>query len=145
MIHTHTADGMAVSAMECGLLPLTQMAMRFGSVAYHDFEGVVLRLDEQARLVANMGDNDLMILRNHGLLAVGASIPQAFDTIRRAEFACQAQVKAMSAGTPLVIPEPETVQATAEQYKPGVRRPFGVMEWPALLRKLDREDAGYRS
>lgn len=144
VIHTHTEAGMAISALECGLLPITQMAMRFGKVAYHDFEGVVLNLDEQERLVANLGDSDLMILRNHGMLAVGESIPQAFDTIRRAEFASATQLKAMAAGDKLIIPSQQIQRETARQYEPGVRRPFGELEWHALLRKLDRLDPNYR-
>jgi ribulose-5-phosphate 4-epimerase/fuculose-1-phosphate aldolase len=144
VIHTHTAAGMAVSALECGLLPLTQMAMRFGDVRYHDYEGVVLDLDEQQRLVRDLGDADLVILRNHGLLAVGQTVMQAFDTIRRAEFACKAQVMAMATGAKLIVPTDNIVKATARLYRPEVRRPFGVLEWPALLRKLDRLDPSYR-
>jgi ribulose-5-phosphate 4-epimerase/fuculose-1-phosphate aldolase len=145
VIHTHTAAGMAVSALDCGLLPLTQMAMRFSDVAYHDYEGVVLDLGEQARLVADLGAADLMILRNHGLLATGGTVPQAFDTIRRAELACQAQIMAMSTGAKLVVPGDNIVKDTGNLYRPNVRRPFGVLEWPALLRKLDRLDPSFRN
>ena len=144
VVHTHTEAGMAVSALECGLLPITQMAMRFGKVSYHNFQGVVLDLDEQTSLVADLGDCDLMILRNHGLLAVGETIPQTFDTIRRAELACATQLRAMAAGSPLIIPSLDIQQETARQYMPGTRRPFGILEWPALLRKLDRIDPSYR-
>jgi len=144
VVHTHTEAGMAVSALQCGLLPITQMAMRFASVAYHDFEGVVVNLDEQARLVADLGTSDLMILRNHGLLALGRSIPETFDTIRRAELACATQLRAMAAGAPLVLPSEAVQRETARLYEPAVRRPYGVMEWPALLRKLDRLDPSFR-
>jgi ribulose-5-phosphate 4-epimerase/fuculose-1-phosphate aldolase len=144
VVHTHTEAGMAVSALECGLLPITQMAMRFANVACHDFEGVVVNLGEQERLVRDLGTSDLMILRNHGLLAVGASIPETFDTIRRAELACATQLRAMATGAPLVIPSDAVQKETARLYEPGVRRPFGVMEWPALLRKLDRIDPSFR-
>jgi ribulose-5-phosphate 4-epimerase/fuculose-1-phosphate aldolase len=144
IVHTHTEAGMAVSALECGLLPLTQMAMRFAKVAYHDFEGVVVNLDEQERLVRDLGDCDLMILRNHGLLATGPTIPQTFDTLRRAEFACSTQLRAMATGAKLVLPSPEIQAETARLYEPGTRRPFGILEWPALLRKLDRIDPSYR-
>ena len=85
-----------------------------------------------------------MILRNHGLLAVGETIPQTFDTIRRAELACATQLRAMAAGSPLIIPSLDIQQETARQYMPGTRRPFGILEWPALLRKLDRIDPSYR-
>jgi ribulose-5-phosphate 4-epimerase/fuculose-1-phosphate aldolase len=144
VIHTHTAAGMAVSALECGLLPLTQMAMRFGNVGYHDYEGVVLEVGEQERLLRDLGAADLLVLRNHGLLAIGQTVMQAFDTIRRAELACKAQVMAMSTGAKLILPSDNLVQATANLYRPNVRRPFGILEWPALLRKLDRLDPSYR-
>ena len=92
VLHTHTNAGMAVSVLKCGLLPLTQTAMRWPRVAYHDFEGVVVDLDEQKRLVENLGDAEVMILRNHGLLAVGQTIGQAFNNIYRLERACQTQI-----------------------------------------------------
>src|SRR5947207_9529747 len=85
VLHTHTNAGMAVSTLKCGLLPLTQTAMRWGRIAYHDFEGVVVDLDEQKRLVDNLGDSDILILRNHGLLACGATVGQAFNNIYRLE------------------------------------------------------------
>lgn len=112
VIHTHTPAGMAVSSMKCGFLPMTQTAMRFARVAYHDFEGVVVDLDEQKRLVENLGDADLMVLRNHGLLVVGPTIPQAFSNIYRAEFACKAQVLAVSTGADLVMPSEAVIAKT---------------------------------
>jgi ribulose-5-phosphate 4-epimerase/fuculose-1-phosphate aldolase len=145
VIHTHTAAGMAVSALDCGLLPITQTSMRFAHVAYHDYEGVVLDLAEQARLVADLGEADLMILRNHGLLVVGATVPQAFNHIHRAELSCRTQLMAMAAGASLVTPPQPVIEATFAAYQPHTRRPFGVLDWPALLRKLDRLDPSYRS
>ena len=145
VIHTHTAAGMAVSALDCGLLPITQTAMRFAHAAYHDYEGVVLNLDEQARLVADLGEHDLLILRNHGLLVVGATIPQAFNHIHRAELACKTQVMAMACGAGLVTPPEAVIEQTFLAYQPRTRRPFGVLDWPALLRKLDRIDPSYRN
>lgn len=144
IIHTHTVAGMAVSAMECGLLPLAQTSMRFAKIAYHDYEGVVLNLDEQGRLLANLGDHEGMILRNHGLLVACASIPEAFNSIYRLERACQVQVAAMAANTKLVLPPAEVIESSWKQYQPGVRRRFGIMEWPALLRKLDKLDPSFR-
>jgi ribulose-5-phosphate 4-epimerase/fuculose-1-phosphate aldolase len=144
VIHTHTPAGMAVSCMKDGLLPLTQTAMRFARVAYHDYEGVAVDLAEQERLVADLGDADLMVLRNHGLLVVGPTIPQAFSNIYRAELACRAQVMAMSSGAALVLPPQEVIARTNHLYRPEVRRPFGLLEWPALIRKLDRIDPSYR-
>jgi ribulose-5-phosphate 4-epimerase/fuculose-1-phosphate aldolase len=144
VIHTHTPMGMAVAAMKCGLLPLTQTAMRFSKVAYHDYEGVAVELDERERLVRDLGDADVMVLRNHGLLAVGPSIPEAFSNIYRIELACKAQVAAMSCNTELIIPPPEVIALTNHLYKPTTRRPWGILEWPALLRILDRRDGSYR-
>jgi len=145
VIHTHTAAGMAVSALDCGLLPITQTSMRFAHVAYHDYEGVVLELTQQERLVADLGDHDLMILRNHGLLVVGATIPQAFNHIHRAELACKTQLMAMAAGAGLVTPPQAVIEQTFQAYQPHTRRPFGLLDWPALLRKLDRLDPSYRT
>ena len=144
IIHTHTPPGIAVSSMKCGFLPMSQTAMRFTQVGYHDYEGVAVNLEEQERLVADLGDADLMVLRNHGLLVVAPTIPQAFSNIYRAELACKAQVMAMTSGTELVMPSPEVIALTNHLYRPEVRRPFGVLEWPALLRKLDRIDPTYR-
>ena len=144
VIHTHTPAGMAVSAMKCGLMPMTQTAMRFARVAYHDYEGVAIDLAEQERLVADLGDADLMILRNHGLLVVGPTIPQAFSNIYRAELACKAQIMAMGCNTEIILPAPDVIARTNHLYRPEVRRPFGILEWPALLRKLDRIDPSYQ-
>ena len=145
VIHTHTAAGMAVSSLECGLLPMNQTAMRFAHCAYHDYEGVVLSLDEQARLVADIGQHDLMILRNHGLLVVGATIAQAFNHIHRAELSCRTQLMAMATGAKLIDAPGAVIEATFQAYQPNVRRPFGVLDWPALKRKLDRLDPSYRT
>jgi len=145
VIHTHTPAGMAISVLQCGLMPITQTAMRFARVAYHDYAGVVVDLDEQAQLVADLGDAEVMVLRNHGLLAVGPTIAQAFSNIYRAELACKAQVLAMSCGSEIVMPSAKVIERTNYLYRPEVRRPFGVLEWPALLRKLDRIDPSYRN
>ncbi len=144
IIHSHSIAGMAVSAMKCGLLPLAQTSMRFARIAYHDYEGVVLNTDEQPRLLRNLGDGEAMILRNHGLLTVGASIPEAFNTMFRLERACQVQVAAMAANTELIVPPEPVVMDSYRLYQPGVRRRFGVLEWPALLKKLDRLDPSFR-
>ena len=144
VIHTHTLAGMAVSAMKCGLLPLAQTAMRFTDVAYHDYEGVALNLKEQERVVRDLGMREAMILRNHGLLVVGASIAEAFNNIFRLERACQLQVMALSCNTELSMPPKDLIEATNKLYLPGVRRRFGLLEWPALLKKLDSIDPSYR-
>ncbi|HEU5176295.1 MAG TPA: class II aldolase/adducin family protein [Burkholderiales bacterium] len=142
VIHTHTPAGMAVSAMECGLLPLTQNAMFFSGVGYHDYEGPAVELEEQKRLVKDLGNHVAMILRNHGLLAVGATIPEAFITMYWLDRACQAQVYAMN--TKLRMPGAETVRLTNERYKPGQRRKIGELEWAGLLRLLERRYPGFR-
>jgi len=142
VIHTHTPAGMAVSAMECGLLPLTQNAMFFSGVGYHDYEGPAVELEEQKRLVKDLGSHVAMILRNHGLLAVGATIPEAFITMYWLDRACQAQVYAMN--TKLSMPAPETVRLTNDRYKPGQRRKIGELEWAGLLRLLERRYPGFR-
>lgn len=145
VIHTHTRAGMAVSAMQCGLLPLTQTSMRFADIAYHDYESVAIDLDERARLVADLGDKEAMILRNHGLLVASASIAQAFNSMYWLEMACKAQVDAMHSGVALHTPPQAVIDRTCHLYKPTTRRPFGEMEWPAMLRYLDRRDPGFRS
>jgi ribulose-5-phosphate 4-epimerase/fuculose-1-phosphate aldolase len=144
VIHTHTVAGMAVSAMKCGLLPIAQTSMRFARIAYHDYEGVAINLEEQERLVRDLGEHAGMILRNHGLLVVGGSIPEAFNNIFRLERACQVQVAALSCNVELQLPPQHIVDNSYRLYLPATRRPFGVLEWPALLRKLDKIDPSYR-
>jgi len=144
VIHTHTLAGMAVSAMKTGLLPIAQSAMRFGDIAYHDYEGPALNLDERERLVKDLGDREAMILRNHGLLTVGPSIAECFNNMFRLERACQLQVTTLSCNSEIQLPPNEVVKQTQDGFKPGVRRQWGLLEWPALLRKLDRIDPSYR-
>jgi ribulose-5-phosphate 4-epimerase/fuculose-1-phosphate aldolase len=146
VIHTHTRAGMAVSGMKCGLLPLTQTAMRFhGGVSYHDYEGPAVDLGERERLVRDLGANDVLILRNHGLLTCGRSIAEAFNIMYWLEMACKAQVDAMASQTELNMPSEEAAERTAHLFTPGVRRTYGEMEWEAMLRQLDREDASFRT
>jgi len=144
VIHTHTVAGMAVSAMKCGLLPIAQTSMRFAKIAYHDYEGVAVNVEEQERLVRDLGEHTGMILRNHGLLVVGPSIPEAFNSMFRLERACQVQVAALSCNVELQLPPPHIVEASYRMYLPETRRAFGILEWPALLRKLDKIDPSYR-
>jgi len=144
VIHTHSWASMAVSALECGLLPVTQTAMRFLKVGYHDYQGVVLDTAEQASLIEDLGRGEALILRNHGALTVGNTVGEAFNWMHRLELACRSQVAAMSCNTPLQQVAPAVLEATWNNYQPGTRRPYGVMEWPALLRKLDRLDPSYR-
>ncbi|KOF52960.1 aldolase [Achromobacter sp. DMS1] len=144
VIHTHSWASMAVSSLACGLLPLTQTAMRFLKIGYHDYQGVVLDTAEQASLIADLGEGEALILRNHGALTVGRTVGEAFNWMHRLELACRAQLAAQAAGA-AVQPVPQAVlEATWNNYQPNTRRPYGVMEWPALLRKLDRLDPGFR-
>lgn len=144
IIHTHTRAGMAVSALECGLLPISQTSMRFGNVAYHEYEGVAIELDERERLIADLGTADVMILRNHGLLTTGPSVAEAFNSMYWLEMACKAQLDALACNAPLHLPSNNIIAKTNHLYEPSVRRPFGILEWPAMLRLLDRRDASYR-
>ncbi len=145
VIHTHTRAGMAVSALTCGLLPLTQTAMRFAKIPYHDYESVAIDISERQRLVADLGMSEAMILRNHGLLAVGPSVAQAFNTLYWLEMACKAQVDALSSNRELCVPSAAIVEKTWHLYQPTTRRPFGELEWPAMLRLMDRKDASYKN
>ncbi len=146
VMHTHTRAGMAVSAMKCGLLPLNQTSIRFnGHIGYHDYEGPAINLDERERIVNNLGGHDALIMRNHGVLTCGPDIPQAFNTLYQLEMSCRAQVDSMAARTELLIPNEEILERTAHLYRPGTRRPYGVLEWPALIRRLEAESkaSGY--
>lgn len=143
VIHTHTWAGMAVSSLECGLLPLNQTSMRFLKIGYHDYQGVVLDLEEQDSLVKDLGDNEALILRNHGLLTVGRTVGEAFNWMHRLELSCRAQLAAMACATPLREVPQDVVEATYMQYQPQTRRPYGQMEWPALLRLAYRLDPGF--
>jgi ribulose-5-phosphate 4-epimerase/fuculose-1-phosphate aldolase len=144
VMHTHTWAGMAVSTMECGLLPNTQTSMRFAKISYHDYDGVVIDTAAREALVKSLGDNNALILRNHGLLTTGATIPEAFNAMHRLELSCKTQIAAMSCNTKLIDVPADVVDATYMNFQPHVRRPFGVLDWPALLRKLDRIDPGFR-
>ena len=144
VIHTHTYAGMAVSALQCGLLPLTQTSMRFLKVAYHDYMGVVLDLAEQAVLVKDLGDAEAVILRNHGLLTVGKTVGEAFNWMHRLELSCRAQIAAMSCNSPMQEVCEAVLRETYMNYQPQVRRPYGLMEWPALLRMAERLDPSFK-
>jgi ribulose-5-phosphate 4-epimerase/fuculose-1-phosphate aldolase len=149
VLHTHTPAGNGVAAQKNGLLPLTQHALTvIATTSYHDFEGIATDLDERERLVRDLGDNKVMILRNHGLLTVGNSIAEAFVWMYRAERACRMQLAFQQSGAePMEIPE-EVQRVTIERFRKFISkeggRPTGEREWPALLRKLDRADQSYR-
>jgi len=146
VIHLHTLDGVAVSAQEQGLLPLDQHAMLLLSdLAYHDYEGVALELDERARLIADLGEKNLMILRNHGTLALGKSCADAFLRIYYLERACAMQTRALAGGVRPYAVNQGVAEATAALGRMGFDGYLGALSWPALLRKLDRIDPGYKN
>ena len=145
VIHTHSLAGMAVSSLKKGLLPMTQTAMRFDKVAYHDYEGVALDHAERQRLLANLGDCDVMLLRNHGPLAVGRTVAEAFNNIYRLERACRTQLMAQGGGDEIVLPSKAVIEKTNHMYRPGTRRAYGLLEWPAMRRLADRLDPSYKN
>jgi ribulose-5-phosphate 4-epimerase/fuculose-1-phosphate aldolase len=151
VIHTHTEADIAVGALEEGLLPLSQWAMRFyNRLGYHDYEGVSLDLDERERLQQSIGNHPVLVLRNHGLLATGRNVAEAFSLTYHFERSAEAQLKiqaAVAAGTKMVIPSPETCEKQAAQFANAGTTPRlgGQREWPALLRLCDRLDPSYRS
>ena len=144
VMHAHTAAGIAVSVMRRGLLPLTQHAMRFTDrIAYHDYEGVWFTDDERQRLIASLGNKQVMVLRNHGLLVCGRSMVEAFDLMYYLERACQAQVTLLSTGEALIEPAPGVAEQVAKVFEAPDRK-ANTRIWPALLRMLDRLDPTYR-
>ncbi|GAB3494877.1 class II aldolase/adducin family protein [Nocardiopsis coralliicola] len=148
VLHTHTRAGCAVAAQEQGLLPVNQISMEFaGRVGYHDYEGVALNLDEQRRLVADLGGHPALILRNHGLLTVGGTVGEAFLRMFYLDKACEIQLQAQSGGAALQLPAPGVVEHTARQMNaeshPGdgddlTDDGFGDLAWDALLRLAGR-------
>lgn len=145
VIHTHTAAGMAVSAQEHGLLPITQHALKFyGRLSYHAYEGIALSLEERARVVADLGPrNKALILRNHGLLAGGGSVAEAFHEIYFLERACQAQVQAMAGGAPLHYPSEAVCQHTAAQFARDDEEEIIALGWQAALTLIADQQADY--
>lgn len=144
VMHTHSINGVAVSAMESGVTPISQQAFYvLASLAYHEYEGVALNEDEKARIVADMGDKTFMMLRNHGLLTVGKTPAEAFLAMYIFEAACMVQVRAQAGGGKL-IPIPDEILALADKQGSEVTLGLGGgLIWPAMLRKLDRVNPGY--
>ncbi len=145
VMHLHTDAGVGVSAQAEGLLPLGQNALVVApQLAYHDYEGIALNLDERQRLVANLGDKSLMLLRNHGTLAVGPSAAAAWISMFFLERACAQQVAALSAGRAGVLFAPEEARAEVLKQSYGMGPAItGALAWPGFLRKLDRRAPGY--
>ena len=147
VLHLHTLDGTAVSSSAEGLLPLNQTAQLVThDLAYHDYEGIALDHDERPRLQKDLGDHNHMLLRNHGTLTVGRSVASAFERMYHLERACSMQVRTRSLGTPvypvekLVIEKNENLVADRDRAE----RRANLLVWPALLRKVERLDPGYK-
>jgi ribulose-5-phosphate 4-epimerase/fuculose-1-phosphate aldolase len=144
--HTHTPAGIAVSAQKEGLLPLSQHACKFyGRLAYHGYEGIALDLDERERLVADLGQHKAMILRNHGLLVGGTSIPEAFLNLYMLERACAAQVDALAGGREIILPPPDVCQHTSDQFAAHEHDQHYAMVWNAALALIEDGKPDYRS
>lgn len=146
VLHTHTRAGVAVSAMKCGLLPISQHAMRVQrEVTYHDYEGIALDMDERVRLARDLGKTSkAMILRNHGLLTLGESVREAFELMYYLDCACQIQVDALAAGMQNVLLMSKQAASTASEQFSRYDRPAAHKDWPALLRLLERKGSNYR-
>lgn len=143
VLHTHSINGVAVSAQKEGLLPLSQFAfIVMQSLSYHEYEGLALNADEQPRLVRDLGDTNYMILRNHGLLTVGRSMAEAFQAMHRLEAACMVQVRAQAGGGELSHIPPEVMErAKIESIEDRAHK--ARLAWAGLLRRLDRRFPGY--
>ena len=150
VLHTHTKAGCAVAAQEQGLLPLNQMSLEFyNRVAYHDYEGIAVHSAEKKRLVADLGDKPVMILRNHGLLTVGRTPGQAFLRMLYLERACEIQVDALAGGASLVFPSPDVCEHTARQFAGNTSDDSSLdgrptLAWDALLRLVERRYPDYK-
>ena len=146
VLHVHTLNGVAVSAQQGGVLPISQQSIFvLASLGYHAYEGVALNDDEKPRLVRDLGDKTFLMLRNHGLLTVAESVADAFLFMYLFETACTIQVRAQAGGGELVSIDPRIVAGATAQAKQVTRNAGGALAWPALLRRLDREDPSYRS
>jgi ribulose-5-phosphate 4-epimerase/fuculose-1-phosphate aldolase len=148
VMHTHTVAGMAVAALAGGLQPVSMFATAFhGQLAYHDYEGASLYLDERERLVASLGSARAMVLRNHGLMVVGRTVPECFLRLYRLERACQVQIAAAAAGKLNVLPNALAAKSSADlgAFQSLHPQGEGAIEFAALMRKLDRRDGSYRT
>lgn len=145
VIHLHTLDGVAMASQECGLLPITQHAQSvFGDLAYHDYEGIALELGERERIVADIGDKNVVVLRNHGTLTIGKTCADAFMRMYYIEKAASMQVRALAGGMKPYNVNQGVAEKNAEITKVAFDGPISGLAWPALLRKLDRIDPGYK-
>jgi ribulose-5-phosphate 4-epimerase/fuculose-1-phosphate aldolase len=146
VLHTHSLNGVAVSAQRGGVLPLSQQStFVLASLAYHAYEGVALNADEKPRLVRDLGDKNFLMLRNHGLLTVAGSVADAFLLMYLFEAACTIQVRAQAGGGELIAIDPRIIAGVQQAASTVTRGLGGALAWPGLLRKLDRRDPSYRT
>lgn len=146
VLHVHSINGVAVSAQKEGLLPISQQSIFVhSSLAYHDYEGVALREDEKPRLVADLGDKNYLMLRNHGLLTLGRTVADAFVNMYIFEAACMIQVRAQAGGGELIHIPSSILDTAQSQAKTVTKSAGGMLAWPGLLRRLDRKDPSYRT
>ena len=146
VLHTHTRAGVAMSAQKHGILPISQQStFVLASLAYHDYEGVAFRPDEKPRLQADLGSADYLVLRNHGLLTVGRSIPGAFLSMYTFENTCRIQIDALAGGSELTQVDPRILAGMADVMRVATAGQGPQIAWPALLRKLERMDPSYKS
>ena len=142
IMHSHPEAGLAVSVLQHGLLPMIQDAMPlYGRVSCHEYTGLAMDETERERLVASLGPNKAMILRNHGLLTCGETVGEAFVSMYYLERACRVQIQVLSTGQPYALPGPALVAQAARQYE---HFPYGRYEWPALLRLAEQRSPGFR-
>jgi ribulose-5-phosphate 4-epimerase/fuculose-1-phosphate aldolase len=145
VMHIHSVNGVAVSAQRQGVLPISQQSIFVvASLAYHDYEGVALRDDEKPRLTRDLGDRNFLMLRNHGLLTVADSVPDAFLFMYLFEAACTIQLRAQAGGGELIAVDPRIIAGAKQQANAVTRGAGGALPWPGLLRRLDRLDPSYK-
>jgi ribulose-5-phosphate 4-epimerase/fuculose-1-phosphate aldolase len=146
VLHVHSLNGVAVSAQQQGVLPISQQSIFvLSSLAYHDYEGVALRDDEKPRLVADLGQKSFLMLRNHGLLTVGRTVADAFQSMYLFETVCNLQVRALAGGGALTTIDPAIIATAREQSAVATKGLGAQLVWPGLLRRLDRRNPGYDS
>ena len=144
VVHLHTSDGVAVSTQMQGLLPISQQSLfPLSNLAYHDYEGVALNPEEKVRLVADLGDANFMILRNHGLLTCASTVADAFLFMYIMQKACEVQIKAQSGGNDLIRIPSKILAGIQAASKEVTKEANGAITWPALLRKLRRIDSSF--
>jgi ribulose-5-phosphate 4-epimerase/fuculose-1-phosphate aldolase len=138
VIHTHTVAGQAVSALDCGLLPLNQGSLRFYErIGYHDHEGISHDLDERDRIARDLAEHKVLILRNHGLLTAGVNAAEAFNLMYHLEKSCQTQMLVLASNQPYSTAAPEVCEKGAQQFYRG-NRPLGQRDWPALMQQIKK-------